>query len=79
MIINYYLNIISLIYSVLNTAKFKNLKACRKNFIATAFGCFSCLKVRKNFLNFDRFTDRSEQYFRINFEQNLIFKSLTCK
>ena len=43
------------------------LKDCYKNFIITTLTCFSSIKGKINFLQMERFSDKCEQYFRINF------------
>jgi len=75
MINNSYPNIKSLIISVLeNCNKFITLKECRKNFIINVLTCFSSIKGKINFLQMERFSDKCEQYFRINFENKFNFQ-----
>jgi hypothetical protein len=72
---NSYPNIKPLIINVLSMSDyFKNLKACRKDFIINALICFSCIKGKINFLQMKRFSDKCEQYFRINFENKFNFQ-----
>jgi len=72
---NSYPRIKSLIISVLsNCINFRTLKECRKNFIVTALTCFSSIKGKINFLQMERFSDKCEQYFRINFENKFNFQ-----
>ncbi len=75
MTINNHPNSISLINSVLRVGKFSFLKASRKKFILTVFMCFLSIKDRINFLQLERFSDYSEQYFRIHFENKFDFQS----
>jgi len=72
---NSYPNIKSFIISILiKSTSFKNLKECRKNFIINAFICFSSIKGKINFLQMKRFSNKCEQYFRINFENKFNFQ-----
>ncbi|OPZ31023.1 MAG: Transposase DDE domain protein [Bacteroidetes bacterium ADurb.BinA174] len=75
MTINNHPNTISLINSVLIANKFSFLKASRKKFILTVFLYFLSIKDRINFLQLERFSDYSEQYFRIHFENKFDFQS----
>jgi hypothetical protein len=61
MINSSYLNIKSLIYSVLEKTKSCNLKDCRKNIMVCVLSCFACIKGRINFLQMARFADKCEQ------------------
>jgi hypothetical protein len=73
---NSYPNVKSLIIrALLNCVKPKTLKECRKNFIVNVLLCFLSLKDKINFLQLARFTDKCEQYFRINFENKFNFQS----
>jgi hypothetical protein len=76
MVISHYANIISLIYSVLSYNCFKSLGGYRKKFITTASGCFSSPKVKKNFLHFGCFTNRSGQHSASILSKILNFKYL---
>jgi hypothetical protein len=72
---NSYPSIKSLIINTLsNCANFRTLKECRKNFIINALICFSSIKGKINFLQMERFSDKCEQYFRINFENKFNFQ-----
>ena len=72
---NSYPNIKSLIINLsLKCANSGTLKECRKNFIINAFICFSSIKGKINFLQMERFSDKCEQYFRINFENKFNFQ-----
>ena len=53
---------------------FKSLKESRKNFIVNVFTCFSSIKGKINFLQMERFSNKCEQYFRINFENTFNFQ-----
>jgi hypothetical protein len=55
-------------------ANFSTLKECRKNFIISALTCFASIKGKLNFLQMARFSDKCEQYFRINFENRFNFQ-----
>jgi len=72
---NSYPNIKSLINSILHKSiSFKTLKECRKSFIINALICFLSIKGKINFLQMKRFSNRCEQYFRINFENKFNFQ-----
>ena len=72
---NSYPNIKSIIINVLrNCNLFTSLKECRVNFIIQVFACFSSIKGKINFLQMSRFSDKCEQYFRINFENKFNFQ-----
>ena len=72
---NSYPNVKSLIINVLSRcASFRTLKERRKNFIINAFICFSSIKGKINFLQMERFSNKCEQYFRINFENKFNFQ-----
>jgi len=72
---NSYPNIKSLIYNVLaSSTAFQTLKECRQKFIINLLLCFSSIKGRINFLQMERYTEKSEQYFRIHFENKLNFQ-----
>jgi len=65
----------SLIINILlKSNKLNTLKECRKNFIINALICFSSIKGKINFLQMARFSDKCEQYFRINFENKFNFQ-----
>ena len=69
MTINSYPNVKTLILSALEKSTvFQTLKACRCEFIINVFICFLSIKGKINFLQMGRFSDKCEQYFRINFE-----------
>jgi hypothetical protein len=75
MINNSYPNVKTLIINVLcKCIFFRTLKECRKNFIINAFTCFSSIKGKINFLQMERFSNKCEQYFRINFESKFNFQ-----
>jgi len=75
MINNSYPNVKSLIISTLSRiSDFKTLKECRKNFIVNVLTCFSSIKGKINFLQMERFSNKCEQYFRINFENAFNFQ-----
>ena len=75
MINNNYPNIKSLVSKVLEKCiDSKTLKECRKNFIIKVLICFSSIKGKINFLQMKRFSDKCEQYFRINFENKFNFQ-----
>ena len=75
MINNSYPNIKSLIISALSISKnLKTLKGCRKNFIFNVFLYFLSVKGKINFLQLERFSNKCEQYFRINFENMFNFQ-----
>ena len=66
----------TLIMSILSGVTiFETLKECRKNFIVNALICFSSIKGKINFLQMKRFSNKCEQYFRINFENKFNFQS----
>ena len=72
---NSYPSIKSLIISTLSKSmRFKKLKECRINFIVNALSCFSGIKGKINFLQMGRFSEKCEQYFRINFENKFNFQ-----
>jgi len=72
---NSYPKIKSLIDSMLsNSSNYRTLKECRKKFLTTVLICFSCIKGKINFLQLERFSDKCEQYFRINFENKFNFQ-----
>jgi hypothetical protein len=73
---NSYPNVKLLITSILSRCKeLKKLKECRKNFITNALTCFLSIKGRINFLQMERFSEKCEQYFRINFENKFNFQN----
>jgi hypothetical protein len=55
---------------------YQTLKACRREFINNVFICFMSIKGKINFLQMGRFSDKCEQYFRINFEKKFNFQDL---
>ena len=63
-----------IINTLSNCSDFKSLKESRKNFIIKALICFLSIKGKINFLQMERFSDRCEQYFRINFENAFNFQ-----
>jgi len=70
-----YHNIKSLIISTLkNQSDNKNIKNNRKDFIVKVLLCFLSIKGKINFLQLERFSDKCEQYFRINFEHLFDFQ-----
>jgi len=70
-----YHNIKSLIINILqNQDSEKTIKNNRKDFIVKALICFSSIKGKINFLQLERFSDKCEQYFRINFENRFDFQ-----
>jgi len=72
---NSYPNIRSFIIDILSkSAKLKSLKECRIKFIIQALTCFSSIKGKINFLQMERFSNKCEQYFRINFENKFNFQ-----
>ena len=72
-----YPNIKQLTINVLSSySEFKTLKECRRNFIISVLICFSSIKGKINFLQLERFSDKCEQYFRINFENKFNFQGL---
>ena len=52
----------------------QTLKECRQKFMVSVFTCFSSIKGKINFLQMSRFSDKCEQYFRINFENKFNFQ-----
>jgi hypothetical protein len=74
---NSYPNIKTVIINVLiKSTVYQTLKECRRAFINNVFICFLSIKGKINFLQMGRFTDKCEQYFRINFENKLNFQGL---
>jgi hypothetical protein len=72
---NRYPNIKSLIINVFpKCTHLKTLKECRQKFIINALTCFSSIKGKINFLQMSRFSNKCEQYFRINFENKFNFQ-----
>jgi len=72
---NRYPNIKSLIINVFSKCThLKTLKECRQKFIINVFACFSSVKGKINFLQMSRFSNKCEQYFRINFENKFNFQ-----
>jgi len=72
---NSYPTIKHLIINALSkSATFRTLKECRKNFIINVLLCFSSIKGKINFLQMERFSEKCEQYFRINFENKFNFQ-----
>ena len=72
---NSYPDIKSLIINVLsNYTSIETLKECRGKFIVIVLTCFSCIKGKINFLQMERFSDKREQYYRINFENKFNFQ-----
>ena len=72
-----YPDIKSHIYSILEkSTAFQSLKECRQKFIINVLLCFSSIKGRINFLQMERFTEKCEQYFRINLENRINFQSI---
>jgi len=72
---NSYPSVKALTINVLSNCKnFITLKECRRNFIINALLCFSSIKGKINFLQMERFSDKCEQYFRINFENKFNFQ-----
>jgi len=57
-----------------NSVNYRTLKESRKKFLTTVLICFSCIKGKINFLQLERFSDKCEQYFRINFENKFNFQ-----
>ena len=75
MINNSYPNVRTLIINVLEKSTvYQALKVCRQEFINNVFICFMSIKGKINFLQMARFTDKCEQYFRINFKNKLNFQ-----
>jgi hypothetical protein len=76
MIHNSYPSIKALIISILAKGNhFKKLKQCRVQFFINALRCFLSIKGKINFLQMERFSNKCEQYFRINFENKFNFQS----
>jgi len=74
---NSYPNIKTLIINILTKSTvYQTLKACRREFINNVFICFMSIKGKINFLQMARYTDKCEQYFRINFENKLNFQDI---
>ena len=72
---NSYPIIKSFIISALSSnVYFEALKESRKNFIIIALTCFASIKGKINFLQMERFSNKCEQYFRINFENKFNFQ-----
>jgi hypothetical protein len=71
---NSYPNIKSLIIDTLSKYTNFTLKDCREKFIITALVCFSSIKGKINFLQMARFSNKCEQYFRINVENKFNFQ-----
>ena len=71
---NSYPSIKSLIINVLSKCMNFTLKECRKKFIINVLTCFSSIKGKINFLQMERFSNKCEQYFRINFENKFNFQ-----
>jgi hypothetical protein len=70
----------ALISSVLkSSAVFQSLKECRREFIINVFICFLSIKGRLNFLQMKRYSDKSEQYFRIHFENRFNFQAFNLE
>ena len=68
-------NIKTFIVNVLSgNAIFRTLKVCRAKFIFNSFLCFAAVKGKINFLQMQRFSQKSEQYFRIGFENKFNFQ-----
>jgi hypothetical protein len=64
-----------LINSVLvKSTVYHTLKECRQIFIINVFICFSSIKGKINFLQMERYTEKCEQYFRINFENRFNYQ-----
>jgi hypothetical protein len=73
---NNYPNIKLLITNTLSGIEvFEALKECRKKFIINALMCFSAIKGKINFLQMQRFSQKCEQYFRINFENKFNYQA----
>jgi len=79
MSINKHPNAISLIYSTLESDRFLTLKESRKQFIANVLVLFLSIKGRINFLQLSRFSEKCEQYFRINFENKFNFQDFNLQ
>ena len=72
---NRYPNIKTLIINVFaKSTHLKTLKECRQKFIINVLTCFSSIKGKINFLQMSRFSNKCEQYFRINFENKFNFQ-----
>jgi hypothetical protein len=72
---NSYPNIKYLIINVLlKCDQFNSLKESRGKFIINVLSCFMSIKGKINFLQMERFTNKCEQYFRINFENKFNFQ-----
>jgi hypothetical protein len=72
---NSYPNIKSFIVNVLSKyGRLNPLKESREKFIINVLTCFMSIKGRINFLQMARFTNKCEQYFRINFENKFNFQ-----
>ena len=72
---NSYPNIKLLIINALsNCANFKSIKECHRKFIMNVLTCFLSIKGKINFLQMERFSNKCEQYFRINFENKFNFQ-----
>jgi len=70
-----YPDIKSLISSTLvKSSVFQTLKECRRKFILNVLLCFSSIKGKINFLQMARYTEKCEQYFRINFENKFNYQ-----
>ena len=75
MLNNSYPNVKALIINVLcKCIFFQSLKERQKDFIINALICFSSIKGKINFLQMERFSNKCEQYFRINFENKFNFQ-----
>jgi len=73
---NNYPNIKSFIINALSKSDvFNSLKECRKKFIINVIMCFSAIKGKINFLQMQRFSQKCEQYFRINFENKFNYQA----
>ena len=72
---NRYPSIKPLIINVFSkSTHLKTLKECRQKFIINVLTCFSSIKGKINFLQMSRFSNKCEQYFRINFENKFNFQ-----
>jgi len=67
-------NVQSLVFSVLYSNGFSELKDNRKQFILNVLLCFLSIKGKINFLQLSRYSKYCEQYFRINFENKFNFQ-----
>jgi len=65
-----------LIYSILNTSVFNKLNKTRKDFIVCVLWHILSIKGKINFLQLERFSSKSEQTFRNQFEKKFDFFSL---